>query len=374
MLRIKNATVYAPELLGVQDILICNDRIVAMGAHLSNDLVTQTIDATGKICVPGLIDQHVHVTGGGGESSFSSRVPELMLSDCIKSGVTTVVGLLGTDSRTRSVANLVAKTKGLNQEGITAYCLTGAYEYPSPTLTGSVGDDIAFINEILGVKLAISDHRSFNPTVEELTKLACEVRVSSMLGGKAGVVHLHTGVGKRGLLDILKVIEESDLPIFHFRPTHIREGTVGAYDFAKQGGRLDFTSGGSPEQAAQTMMGYLKEVPAQQVTLSSDSNGSMPRWNEKKELVGLVAASMTTLHETTRVLVRDHGMPLEEAITFTTANVADGLNLKQKGRLFVGGDGDVTILDADLAIDGVVAKGRVMMENKALLVRGKFEG
>ena len=90
----------------------------------------RVLDAAGRRVIPGLIDQHVHITGGGGESGFTSRVPELRFSDSVKAGVTTLVGLLGTDSRTRNVQNLLAKTKALNEEGITAYCLTGAYEIP----------------------------------------------------------------------------------------------------------------------------------------------------------------------------------------------------------------------------------------------------
>ena len=93
---------------------------------------------------------------------------------------------LGTDSFTRSVENLVAKAKGLNEEGITTYCLTGAYEYPSPTLTGRVDKDIAYINEVIGCKLAISDHRSSHVTRQELLRLATQVRLGSLIGGKPG--------------------------------------------------------------------------------------------------------------------------------------------------------------------------------------------
>ena len=133
---IQNADLYTPDHVGRRDVLICNGQIIQIAPQIDfrwEGLVT--IQAAGRPMIPGLMDQHVHITGGGGESSFRSRAPEVTLSDCIESGVTTVVGLLGTDSRTRSVANVVAKAKALNEEGITAYCLTGAYEYPSPTLT-----------------------------------------------------------------------------------------------------------------------------------------------------------------------------------------------------------------------------------------------
>lgn len=147
---IKNARIYSPKDLGYKDILICNDKIVDVGKDININVKNiKIVDGTGKIVFPGYIDQHVHVVGGGGEGGFTTRVPEINVSSCIKGGVTTLVGLLGTDAITRSVENLVAKTKALNEEGITAYCLTGSYEYPSITLTGSVQKDIAYINEVI---------------------------------------------------------------------------------------------------------------------------------------------------------------------------------------------------------------------------------
>ena len=40
--------------------------------------------------------------------------------------------------------------------------MTGAYGYPGPTITGEADRDIVFIEKVLGVKLAISDHRAPN--------------------------------------------------------------------------------------------------------------------------------------------------------------------------------------------------------------------
>ena len=105
-----------------------------------------------KILIPGIIDQHVHITGGGGEGGPSTRVPESNLSDFISSGVTTVLGILGTDGISRSLENLYAKAKALNEDGITCYIETGSYAYPSPTLTGSVERDIYLIDLCIGAK------------------------------------------------------------------------------------------------------------------------------------------------------------------------------------------------------------------------------
>ena len=150
MYLIKNVTLYDPMLRGTCNLLISGEQIVAVGKDLQPAIPgIKEIDGTGKTAVPGFIDQHVHVTGGGGEGGFQSRIPELPLSSIIKAGVTTVVGLLGTDSFTRSVENLLAKTKSLKQEGISADGLTGAYFYPPVNVTGYVAKDIVFIDEFL---------------------------------------------------------------------------------------------------------------------------------------------------------------------------------------------------------------------------------
>src|SRR5690554_7289765 len=111
---IENVHVYAPEDLGVNDLVLCYDKIVEIGKDLAALYPrTRKIDARGLLAVPGFIDQHVHITGGGGEGSFKTRVPPLRFTDCVQAGVTTLVGLLGTDGITRSVEDLVAKTKAL---------------------------------------------------------------------------------------------------------------------------------------------------------------------------------------------------------------------------------------------------------------------
>ena len=182
MYLVKNVKLFDPQPMGKVDILVTNDRVAAVGNDLHPQIPGLTvIDGTGKTAVPGFIDQHVHVTGGGGEGGFNSRTPELMLSTVIKAGVTTLVGLLGTDSYTKSVENVLAKTKEFNADGITAYCLTGAYVYPPVTVTGSVSKDIVYIKEILGCKLAISDHRCSRPTKEELIRLASDIRMAGSM-------------------------------------------------------------------------------------------------------------------------------------------------------------------------------------------------
>lgn len=372
---IENVRIYAPEDLGVQDIVFCYDTILEIGNGLSSFYPRAArIDGQGLIATPGLIDQHVHVTGGGGEGSFKTRVPELKFTDCVRAGVTTLVGVLGTDGITRSVENLVAKTKALSEEGLTAYCLTGSYEYPTVTLTGDVKKDIAFIDEVLGVKVALSDHRCSNLTKEELVRLVSDVRMASLISGKPGLVTMHMGRGKRNLDLVFEILEESDLPIKHFRPTHVGKLGKSIIKFAKMGGYIDFTASPNPSDAAGDILAAIKAgAPLEKITLSSDSNGSLPKWNEKNEMIGIMAASMKSLHHVLVTLIQEGNMAVADALRLATTNVAEALELHtSKGRLQAGYDADLLLLDEDLNIDTVLARGRLLMQGRKLQVQGTF--
>ncbi len=372
---IKNADVYTPEHLGLRDILLCKDKIIAIEEKIDFSFGEVTvIDAAGKKAVPGFMDQHVHILGGGGEGSFRSRCPELDFSQTVKNGVTTVVGMLGTDSMTRSVENLVAKTKALNEDGITAYCLTGAYEYPSPTLSGSVKKDVTFINECIGVKIAISDHRNSCITTQELARLAADVRQAALFSGKVGVVHMHTGRGKAGLSQVMAIVENTDVPIKHFRPTHCGNQFDDAVAFSKMGGWVDFTTYDDSEKSAALLKRALENMAdKEKITCSSDSNGSMPKWNEKREMIGMGIGSIANLYAAVKALVLTQDVPLEEALPLITSNVAKALEIyPKKGCLAKDSDGDIVLLDSELNVDTVFAKGRLMVKDKEVLVHSYF--
>ena len=137
MYLIKNIQVYTPENIGVKDVLIDN-RIIKIADNLPEvkEYGIEVIDGRGKILTPGFIDCHVHILGGGGEGGAKTRTPEIMLSDITSAGVTTVVGCLGIDGTTRTMTNLLAKAKGLEEEGISTYVYTGSYQVPVKTLSG----------------------------------------------------------------------------------------------------------------------------------------------------------------------------------------------------------------------------------------------
>lgn len=384
MKLLKNANLYAPAPQGRKDLLIEGERILRIDDEIRGYEglpEVQVFDLEGKTVVPGYIDLHVHITGGGGEQGPASRVPESQLSVFLKNGITTVVGLLGTDGITRSVENLVAKARALTEEGMTAYTLTSAYGYPPTTITGSVEKDIVMIPPMIGVKVAVSDHRSSNPTGEDLIALATAARRAGLLSGTPGLVTMHMGSGKGRLDPIFYVLDHSDVPAKNLLPTHMlrtRELMEAGAELVRRGGYMDCTAGSDPsdmEEAAAKLMELLamKGVSADHVTLSSDAFGSQPRFDEDGNCVGLTYASPRYLHETIRSLVR-RGMPLEEALKLLTTTPATLLGKEGvKGAAVRGADADLLVLDDELAIDGLFVRGQCAVWKRELRMKGRFE-
>ena len=384
---IKNAEVYTPDPIGKKDVLITGNSIGYLQDEISvgKSLAFETIDGRGKLLVPGFIDSHVHILGGGGEGSYKTRTPEIVLSDIIRGGVTTVIGCLGTDGVTRTMSNLIAKARGLEEEGITCFIYTGSYQIPVRTLTGSILDDIILIDKIIGVgEIALSDHRSSQPTVEEIAKIAAAARVGGMLSGKAGVVNVHMGDGKRKLSFLDEIIDTTEIPITQFIPTHVGRNPdlfQAAIAYAKKGGFVDLTTSvlkTSPDDKPVTSAPFFKKmldegVSVQNITFSSDGQGSLPEFDEHGKFLRLGVGKVSSLFSDVRDTIMNHNVPIETALKVITSNPATILKLHQKGSISVGKDADLVLLDEDLEIDTVIAKGRIMIRQKEVIVKGTFE-
>ena len=348
----------------------------------------EEIDGTGKILTPGFIDSHVHILGGGGEGGFKTRTPEITLTTLTKAGVTTVVGTLGTDGLARDTSALLAKARGLEEEGITSYIYTGAYQVPTPTLTGDVMKDIMSIDKIIGAgEIALSDHRSSQPTFEEFIRLAANVRVAGMLSGKAGIINIHMGDGKSNLAYLNRAVDETEIPISQFLPTHCGRNPElfeESIKYLKRGGYCDFTGADDPdlwekEYGEVRISKALKRIIDEKIcldnfTFTSDGQGSFPMFNEKNEYVGLGIGKSSCLIEAIRECVFKEDIPLEIALRGLTTNPAKILSLKTKGSIKVGYDADINLLDEkNLEIETVLALGKVMVRNKKPEVLGTFE-
>lgn len=385
---LKNAHVIVPEDLGVKDILVAGEKIAMIGEGLSLPAVydCEVVDCEGNYVVPGFIDSHVHLIGGGGEGGYATRTPEIQLTDITTSGVTTVLGLLGTDGVTRHVASLLAKARGLEDEGITAYIYSGSYEIPTPTITGSVRNDIILIDKVIGTgEIAMCDHRSSQSPKEAYQQITAEARVGGMLSGKAGVVNMHLGDGEDGLKMLYEITKNGEIPKTQIIPTHVNRNKrlfKEAIEWAKQGGIMDITSSVSPESGSSHSVKSSEAVKQaleagvniENITMSSDGNGSMPIFDEAGNNIGVGVASQISILNEFRDMVQKENIAITDAIKIITSNIAKFTKLyPRKGCLANNSDADILVLDKDLQLQHVWARGTHMVENGKPIVFGTFE-
>ncbi|NIM91012.1 MAG: beta-aspartyl-peptidase [Candidatus Aminicenantes bacterium] len=384
---LRQSNVFEPEPLGKKDILVLGEKI---GAITDPDkikidgLEVNIIDAADKIVVPGFIDSHVHLLGGGGEGGPATRAPEMTIEDIISSGVTTVIGCLGTDGVTRHMESLLAKARGLEEEGIASYIFSGSYDIPVRTITGSVRSDLVLIDKVIGAgEIAISDHRSSQPTFEEIARLAAECRVGGMLGGKAGILHLHLGDGPRGLEMLFRLIKETEIPPTQVIPTHVnrnRQLLEEAMEFVLSGGYIDITAGIPADPQDKTSVSLEtalqrcleKQIPLERITVSSDSNGSIPLYDNQGKLLGLTIATQKDLLEKLRALIEKNILSLPDALRLFSTNAAHFYKLDQKGKIQAGKDADLLLLDKQYNLTDSFAQGKRVLAEGKLVAKGTF--
>jgi beta-aspartyl-dipeptidase (metallo-type) len=364
---VEGGDVYAPEHLGPQSILLVDGKIGLIGAVdraavESIGLDVEVIDAQGCIVCPGFIDPHEHLLGGSGEDGFASQTPEIALTEIVRAGITTVVGTLGVDTTMKTMAGLLAKVKGLEEEGISAYLWSGGYDVPAKSIMGSIREDMMFIDEVIGAgEVAIADARATDPSVPELARLVIDTRMGGKLSRKAGITHFHVGQGRRRMRCLHELLEcdQYEIEPCWLYPTHIERSPAlmrDAIALAKRGCYVDIDV--QEEDLARWLAFYVDhDGDLTRLTISSDASKHGP----------------DTFFQQIRKCARGHRLPLAKLLALVTRNTAEILKLRRKGRLEAGRDGDLLVLERDeLQIVHVLARGKPMVSNGSLVVREQF--
>jgi beta-aspartyl-dipeptidase (metallo-type) len=211
--------------------------------------------------------------------------------------------------------------------------------------------------------------------------LASETHVAGLMTGKAGVIHFHLGDGDRKLELVERAINETELPARTFNPTHVNRNKP-LFDHAcsllKLGIYADITAfpegcaepGWSAAQAIE--LAIKRKLPLGQLTVSSDGGGCMPFFNEQGELTKMDFGRASTIHDTIKDCLT-MGIDLETILPLMTSNVADLLRLGHKGRVEVGKDADLIILDEENDVSSVMVNGHWHKKRGKQLVKGTFE-
>lgn len=387
---VRGGEVFAPAPIGCPEILACGERILAVGEGLARKAEAlgpvDVVDASGRFVVPGFIDQHLHFLGGGDFEGPLGRVPELQFSRITAGGVTTAVGIMGIDMEFKTLHGLLVKAHELERQGLSTYVYTGSFRIPSPYLTSSVRADLVLIEKVLGVKVAVSENTYPNLSLADFAQLAGEVRLAAGISGKACVIHAHVGRHPRRLQPIFDLLDQVQLPIGQLLPTHVNRHTpdtlAHAIEFARRGGTIDFSAnlskrsgsltGLDPDRAVRRAL--EAGVSLAQITLSSDANVSMPVLDAEDRPVGLHNAPPSILHREFVQVVRTNELALGDALPLLTANVARVLGISaRKGSLAPGKDADIVLLDRDLGVDTVIARGRVLVRDGKAVAKGPYE-
>lgn len=372
---IRGAHVYSPEDLGTQDVLIVGRQIHGVGgdydpwAKLPGAV---EIDGHGKLLVPGFIDSHVHILGGGGAAGFGSRGPETSFSETVLAGTTTVVGVVGVDQEGRDLKTLYAKTKSLEFRGITAKMFTCGFD-TEVTITGSIKSDIYLIDNVIGAKCCVSDRRGAQTTFEDLKKAMATAALGGLLSRKAGVLHIHMGDNPSGLTPVMQAQEETGVLIKCVVPTHINRNELlmeQGLEWAKRGGVLDLTPCIFPPdfkratKTARAVTDLLKAgVPVEQITISTDANGV----HTIHGFARMARNPMDLMYKEFIDMIQGQGISMTDCLKCVSTNVARVLRLEAKGNVAEGMDADLMLLDPEsLEIKMVMALGAKLVENGSL--------
>lgn len=376
---LKNCQVYAPQNMGINDILVAGEKIVRIDKSINlSGVEFQAFDLDGKIVAPGFIDQHVHISGGGGQAGYSSMVPEVQMSELIACGTTTVVGVLGTDGFVKELTTLYAKCKALDMDGITAFMHTGYYGLPEKTILSSVANDLIFIDKVIGCKLAISDDRCSFPTENEILRLINQVRLGGFTSNKGGILHLHVGALESGIEVLLDIAAKYPTLIQHISPTHVIRTKAlfnQAIQFAKQGGMIDVSTGGTQyDEPYKCVLEAINQgVSVNNLTFSSDGRGGVRRIDPVTGETSYRPAPLHRNYTEMVKLVKSGGLPLEQALCLITSSPAKNLKIPNKGSVLEGYDADFCVLDQELNLTEVFAKGVLMMSGSKVIRKGKYE-
>jgi beta-aspartyl-dipeptidase (metallo-type) len=385
---LRNAHVFAPDDIGVNDILIGGGKILQVGPNLpavpAGLADAEEIDLRGWRLVPGFIDTHVHLSGGGGNDGYASRIPDLQISDLTLGGITTAVSCLGVDPYGKSLESMLMKARGLAEEGITTYIYAGSFLFGRPTFTGDLREDMVLIPEMLGIKIAIAEARGTHPTERDLARLASDAYGGGLLSGRPGCLNIHLGLKAENPYPLLAAgLDLSGVPADRFIVTHVNYSDAllkGALEFVDYGTYLNVDSILTPTRGVTAavephlaIVALLEAgVPIERIGMSTDGNASVPRRRPDGER-GPYRLGFDTFAAEVRSLI-DRGVDWPTALAVVTTTPARMLGLQgSKGRVAVGLDADLIVTDERLRIRDVYALGAPMVRNGRPVVLGMYE-
>ncbi len=323
LLLIVNGDVFTPAPNGRISVLIANDRIVHIGsldaaAIQASGAVVHLLDATGWLVVPGLV------------------LPRTYLDEPTPPpGVTTVVAT-SPARHARSPHHLLNRLQQLRGEGFGAFLWSGG-NGASP-ITTSLRNDILLIDEVIGIgESLLSDLRAPELAALDLARTATEGHLAALETGKAGLLHLAVGSGKRRMARLFEAIRSFDVEPGWFYPS---------------------ITSLTPELLQEAAELTQRGTPAD---LTTPTDEDLLRMREAGADLALTTISGSSPLATIRALVAGGASSVEEALALATSNPARILKLAHCGEIAPGKRADVLLLDRQtLELKQTIRAGKLL--------------
>lgn len=381
-------TVFAPAHLGNADVLLVGSEIAAISP--SGEIAAASaaavlgpvteIDCAGALVVPGLVDGHLHILGGGGGQGFASRIPELPADAILEAGITTCVGMPGVDTISKPPAALLARAAALTELGIRTFVMAGGFRWPAPTITGDLFTELYTLPNVLGVKVALGERLATAPDAAELARLLTELEWLAGATGRAAILHAHLGTRNSPSALIREALHASGASPARVQITHANysaETLSTAIELAALGCIIDVNPllnprrvAGSIEPVEAVRRLLAAKVPAERITVSSDGNASVPRVRPDGSLEKF--SYQLGLLDLVRDLVAADVGDTATALSLVTRNPARALRLGGVGTLGVGATADLLVLDPDFTVRHVLSGGKVVVREGTAVTPSQF--
>jgi dihydroorotase len=310
----------------IRDVAISDGRIAAVEARLAGD-AADTIDARGKLVVPGLLDIHTHA----GRSAEGAR---LVLQDGVTGWID--AGSQGADH----VADIVAVARSSPQPGRVLINIGRAGILPEGDTMDLTRADVAAAREaisknrelIVGIKARLSREVA-GPNDYEVLRRAQEVATSFNLP-----VMIHMGQTMSPLPKLIDLLKRGDIVTHMFAPPpnsivddggHILPEVLAA---RRRGVWFDIGNGQTGHMRWDTV-GAIMKAGFWPDTFSTD-------WNANSRTTGVVDLPncMSKLF--------GYGMTIDQAVACATLNASRMFpSFNDRGTLNVGAPADVAVLE-----------------------------
>jgi dihydroorotase len=355
----------------VADVAFSAGKVAAIQSSITPEKATSTIDVTGKIVVPGIIDLHTHVYWGGTSMGVEAEPVTR------RSGTTTFVdaGSAGPGNFPGFRRHVIA-TSPVRILAYLNVSYAGIFAFSSSVMVGECADfRLLDLGECVRVARENSD-----------VVVGIKVRVGRGAGGSSGVAPLDMAIEAAEELG-LPVMAHLDYPppnrrdvLSRLRPGDILTHCFRPFPNAPTGPR---SVGVREEVMAARRRGVIFDIGHGAGSFSFDTTRGMLNANFMPDVISSdihVLSINGPAHDILEVMSKFHclGAPLADIVKTVTSAPALALRRPELGTLVAGGIGDAAVLEIVegdyryVDVTGETINGRQRLVLRGVVVAGRW--